>query len=191
MNDFKIELLEFLINNPGQTIDIRLLAEKYCGIESYFDLEEQQQKVRCRQSINEVLIDLAKTNWIALNPSSGLSTGTGHNASMNKRYFLLDNPVQVRLTTKGEMEYKQLRKIDEPKGHTFNISEVSGNIMIATDHANQTTAFEKKSSENITPKENKFVKALVKIMTWLWDNVIKILVSVIAGYILYKMGWKK
>ena len=51
---------------------------------------------------------------------------------------MLDEPVKVRLTNKGEIEYKQFKKLDEPTGqHVTVMGDNKGQIGLASGSATQ------------------------------------------------------
>lgn len=191
MNEFKIALLDFLCNNPSQTISIKHLTDLYCGEQTHFSLDEQDERINCRKELNNVLRDLQKMGWITFSPIGGLNTGTGYDEFTKKRCFIINEPVLARITTKGEIEYKQWKKVDEPIAHVFNLNNISGKVAIATDNSKQDISISDKSDrtseiQKVTLK--KFVTATIK---WIADNIVKILVALVATYIAYKLGWKK
>ena len=114
MKDFRDDLLELLIANVGEFIDIQPLVDKYCGEGNIFD-NHDDTKIKCRLNINLHLRELKEMGWINMTSQGGLSTAHSFNHDIGKRQFILDHQVKVRMTTKGEIEYKKSKQIDEPR----------------------------------------------------------------------------
>ena len=164
--------------------DITFLTEKY-GATGDFDGNDDTI-VKNRLNINLVLRELKDMGWINLAPQNGLATGHMRNQVTNKREFILDAPVKARLTTKGEMEYKQSKQSAETtKGHSVNIGGDShAPIMVNSDGSFQVL--------NQHPKEEtKKDSGIKKFGKWILENIWKIAIGVLIAYICVKLGIKK
>ena len=125
MKDFRDELLELLLAHVGELNDITPLVDKYCGAGNEFE-DGDQTKIKCRLNINLYLRELKEMGWI--NITSELSTGHHMNHQTGKREFLLDYQVRARMTTKGEIEYKKSKQIDEPRVYHDNSIKVGRDL---------------------------------------------------------------
>src|ERR1039457_6625633 len=103
MKEFKNELLEYLLEHSVEIVDLTPIIQKYCGIDNTFD-QNDDTLIRCRLSVNRILIELDKMDWIYLMPKHGLFTGHRLNHETMRREFLIDEPVQAGFKTLGEIE---------------------------------------------------------------------------------------
>lgn len=127
MKDFRDELLEFLFVHSSENMDIKPLTDKYCGEDTTFDTYDET-KPKCRLRINTVLRELKDMGWITLYPQGGMSTAHGYNQELNKRQFIMDETVRVRMTMTGEIEYKKLKQEPIPQVYNDNSIKVAGNL---------------------------------------------------------------
>jgi len=192
MAAFRDELLEYLLRNSGQFVDIKELVHKQCGEDQTFE-QNDQTLPRCRLNVNLVLRELNEMGWINLTPTNGLSTGHHLNHETNRREFIFDVPVKARLTTKGEIEYKQLiQPPPPPAGHTVVIGGNStGDILLHSQKSTTSLDFDHRPAE--TPQANTTNKKNIwaSIGKWMLDNIWKIVVGVAIAFIAYKLGFKK
>ena len=128
MKDFRDELLELLLANVGEFIDIQPMVDKYCGEGNIFD-NGDDTKIKCRLNINLHLRELKEMGWINMTTQGGLSTGHSFNQDIGKRQFIIDHQVKVRMTTKGEIEYKKSKQIGEPRIYHDNSINVGRDLM--------------------------------------------------------------
>ena len=146
MKDFRDELLELLLANVGEFIDIQPLVDKYCGKGNTFD-EGDETKVKCRLNINLHLRELKEMGWILMTTQGGLGTGHSFNHALGKRQFILDNQVKVRMTTKGEIEYKKAKHDPQPSYQATFTAPFTGNFSQGNPGNIQQTFNEPKKSE--------------------------------------------
>lgn len=109
--DFKEDLLEFIFDKPLQYVDITEIYKKHYGDAIYFSEEEINKTVKDRLKIAQILNDLKEMGWISFTPNYGFSTGH-HRIFPNSTAFefTLKDKVLVRLSTKGQLEYKKVRR---------------------------------------------------------------------------------
>lgn len=137
MSAFRNELLEMLLAHSGQFIDIQDLINKYCGSDTTF-APEDHTLIRCRLHLNLILRELKNMEWILLSPQWGMSSAHMLNHETGRRYFIHDQRVQARLTTKGELEYKQSKYMEQVKGQSVTVTgDNKGQIVLGGDNANQ------------------------------------------------------
>ena len=114
MVDFRNELLEMLLSQSGKFVDIHSLIVKHCGADTTFEPDDQTL-ISCRLNINLILRELKEMGWILIQPEWGISSSHMLNQQTGRRYFTHAMQVKARLTTKGEIEYKNMKKKDGQK----------------------------------------------------------------------------
>ena len=127
MKEFRDELLEELLAKSGEFIDIEHLLIKYCGEDRTFEPNDQTL-IKCRLKMNLVLAELKKMEWILLDPQWGFSSSHKLDQYSNRRYYTLEMPVRVRLTTHGEIEYKKSKQSSQPQTYHDNSIHVGRDI---------------------------------------------------------------
>lgn len=137
MKDFRDELLAHLYTHSGENIDIKFLADKYCGTETVFPLAEQDKYINCRNSINRELEELKKMGWITYYPDGGYPTSTNYGGIEGMRQFIFNTSVFVRLTMIGELGYKQSKQAEQPKTYSINVLGDNKGQIAAGDNAQQ------------------------------------------------------
>ena len=192
MTEFREELLEYLLAHSGAFVDIQHLHNKYCGEGNTFE-EGDETKSRCRGNLNMALNDLVKMDWIAIYPTSGFSIS---HRRMHQEYplreFTNDIPVQVRLNTYGEIEYKKLKIQSLPQEPTIKVGDnFTGNLSGGNMTGNQSDFSTHLPAE--TPQANTTKKAstIRKVVKWLLENLWKIILALIIAYLTYKLGFDK
>ena len=190
MKDFRNDLLEELLLHSGEFIEISPLVIKHCGENRGF-VDHNDPLVKCRLQINLVLSELKNMDWINLNPSSGISSSHSLNHNTQLREFTFNIPVKVRLTTKGEIEYKRSKQDAGQSKPNIQVGDNFKGILTGGDSQHSTYLEPHLPKETPPAKAGKTKNIIVSILKWTWDNIWKIAVAVIAGYILFRMGWKK
>jgi hypothetical protein len=181
MTDFRNELIESLLSQSGQLVDITNLISKYCGDNNSFEPKDETL-IKYRLNINRVLTELKEMGWLNVQPSYGLTTAHKLNHETGRRQYTLEEPVKVRLTTKGEFEYKKLKQ-----DTASNIQNIGVNNGIATQqsgvsqqiHISQLAAEAKKDS------------FWIRVWKWILRNAGLILIGLILSYLTYKFGWNQ
>lgn len=192
MKDFRDDLLKLLLDHVGEFVDIAPLVDKYCGEGNTFD-DGDNTKVKCRLNVNLHLRELKELGWINMTTQGGLSTSHRMNHDIGKREFTLNYPVKIRMTTKGELEYKALTKQNtQPVTNIQNFGNNSGIAIQGSDFSE--ADFLPKIKPTITPSvpdQNTAGKISLwrKVKKEVWAIIIGVLIIVIGGYILWKLGW--
>lgn len=190
MNQFRDELLEYVLIHSGEIVDIKFLTDKYCGESNVFDYGDESIS-RCRLSINRVLAELMDMGWVNVLPTHGMSTIHSLNHQLNKRQYTMDYPLKVRMTTKGELEYKKSKNEDVNQNNSINI----GGDFIGNANTGISNTQSSRVANLATPIPDKKHKTIMNILSivskWIFDNFIKIIVGVMSAYIIYRMGFKK
>lgn len=189
MKEFRDDLLELLSNNSGEFVEITDLVDKYCGKGNTFDPDDCT-KIECRQSINRHLNELREMGWIDVNPNV-LSTSHHMIEGQNLRQFMLDYRVRARLKTKGEINYKSMKR-GQHEINSISIGDgFSGTLITNTTVSHSTlNTLGQIRTEQKSPEKQKFFKRLFKfLLNHIAAIIVGIISAVIAGYILWKMGW--
>lgn len=179
MKDFRNELLEDLLAHSGEFIDIKYLTDKYCGQEDTFHYQDETI-VRCRLKLNLVLRELKDMGWIMLYPQGGMSTAHTYNRELDKRQFIIDEPLKARMTTQGEIEYKKSKQIPLPQTYNDNSINVAGDVsgvVTRGDNNNLSVNHEKKSEKPKWLTLNFYWEELIK-------HWYKIILLAIGAYLL-------
>jgi hypothetical protein len=191
MRAFKNELLEYLLENSGQSVDIKHIVDKYCGEDATFDPNDQTL-VSCRLNINLVLRELVEMKWINMYPTNGLSTGHHLNHETNRREFINDIPVKARMTTIGEMGYNQSIRTIPPPGHTVIIGgNSSGDVLVNSQKSTESFDFAQRPAEIPHAKANNSKSIWSTIFKWIFDKIWIIISGLLIAYLAYKLGFKK
>ena len=185
MKDFRDELLEVLVAKPAEFIDIKYLTDKYCGEDNTFEVGDET-KSRSRLRANMILRELKEMGWINMQPQGGMSTASGYNHALNKRQFLMDEPVRARLTTHGEIEYKRFKKGDEPQPKGINITGDVIGSMVGSQSLEQAFISPTTQKTNNNKPHNPPKRSWLEITAWItgiiaaliaiWEFVIKKLI---------------
>ena len=105
--------------------------------------------------------------WITFGPTGGINTGhTGaQEFGMGKRKLLIPFNVYAKMTMKGEIEYKKIIKEEirnkEQSSAVANIGNFTG------------------------------IPIWKLIINKITDNIIALIVAVLAGFIIWKFGWNR
>lgn len=190
MKDFRDELLEALLANPVEVIDIKYLTDKYCGEDDTFEAGDET-KSKCRLRINRILRELEKMEWINLQPQGGMSTAHAYNHALNKRQFLDYGPVKVRLTTKGEIEYKKSKLDTAPQKPSIHVGGDFKGVLTSGDATNPTYFEAHLPADTPQANINKPKSRIKSIGIWMLDNIWKIISGLLVAYIAYRLGFKK
>ncbi len=189
MQEFKKELLDLLLSHSGEFVDITHLTNKYCGENDFYT----EEKCNCRLNINTILRELALMNWINLSPKSGISTMYSRNQETGIDEFINNNPVKARLTTPGEVGYKNSKQDITP--HVQNVQNIGTNYGNASQSSNSSDTFLQAFQPTINPPIVPTTPAtkdgiMTSIGKWIFKNIIVvIIVTIISAYIIYKLGW--
>lgn len=169
MKGFKDELLEDLLNHSGEFVDIKYLTDKHCGEDNTFEPADQRL-IKCRLNINLVLGELKEMKWILIQPQWGLSSSHMLNQDTNRRYFTHEQPVKVRLTTQGEIEYKKMKQTAQPYNYHDNSIHVGRDLTgvantgdVGGDLSNNAEDAESKSVNRKSLTVNKWVLILTAV----------------------------
>lgn len=129
MNDFKNELLEYIAASPQQSVDVMFLVEKHVGdIRQPF--REEEGLIKRLLNVNSIIRELDGLGWINASPKGGISTAHTGMPGFEREFRVLTMPVSlnVRLTTKGEIEYSRYKKEMQPKKDNTGIN-IHGDVI--------------------------------------------------------------
>ncbi len=191
MKEFRDDLLELLLAHVGEYIDITPLIDKYCGYGDEFESGDET-KINCRLNINLHLRELKEMGWV--NTTGELNTGHHMNHQTGKREFILDYPVKVRMTMKGELKYKALTKQKNPT--VTNIQHIGinsgaaiqGSTLFETDFQHSTNPTTVQNIETpSTGTKTSLGKFIINNIVWV--IITTVIGGLIVGFLLYKFGW--
>lgn len=174
MKEFRDELLDYLMSQSG-FVSITPLKNKYCPNPAIFKLEDQESYCKLRLGMNHILRELKTMGWIDITEEFGTGTSYPHIEGM--RHFTFDPDVKARMTTKGEIEYKKSKQVDEPRIYHDNSITVGRDLTGIASTGN----VGRDLTNNAEDKESKFInKKSLTINKWvLIVAVIGIIVTII------------
>lgn len=194
MKDLRDELLEYLFQHSGEMVDILFIVKRKVNVDN--DGICTQEDINRLLSVNVVLRELERMDWINCYPKGGIMTAsTGVPTDPNKRKLLWPISLQARMTTNGELEYKKLKKEEQQPPSVTNIQNIGNNSGVAIQGSDFSEAnFLPNTNPIITPnvEQNNTAGKMslwTKLKKEVWSIVIGVIIILIGAYIVWKLGW--